>query len=454
MSTHRHQTLDRSRTFKLVAALFCGAGYCACLVAYYPGTLSPDSIDMYEQAQKLSFIDWYSPVLSLIWVPIQFLIPGPQGMLFFLLALYWGALFVFTDALAAIDPRAALVMPLLGVMPFTVNFAGTIWTDVLVAVSWLMCAALLFHAQIRGKGTSIANQAIAWSLFLCGSWARPNALFAAVPLGLYLLKPQSGFNLATRAVLSMVLVVGLWTGSRVIFYHVLNVQKTYPINSILVFDLGGISHFSNKNYFPGTWSGEEKAKILSTCYESAEWNSYNPRGACSFVFRRMVDSGLWNSSGLWRPWFAAVSAEPMAYLRHRASHFWAFMTDRSRYFFHEGNSRAEARRHLQQDFGFRFVHDYVFSVERLGIFRPIFWLALGCLCLVAAPLCSPPSRRLAGTLSLSSVIYLGTYFFVGVASDFRYAYWAILATGVAAIVLASELVALNVRDRNAPGMIT
>jgi len=407
---------------------------------------------MYKQAQNLSFIDWYSPMMPLIWAPIQFLMPGPQGMLLFLLTLYWGALFVFGDAAATIDPRAALAMPLLGFMPFTLNFAGTIWTDVLVAVSWLMCTALLFHSQIHGKKTFAATRAVAWSLFICGSWARPNALFAAVPLGLYLLKPQTGFSFARRAVLSVVLVVGLWIGSQVVFYHLLNVQKTHPINSILVFDLGGISHFSDKNYFPGAWSEEENAKILSTCYNATEWNSYNPRGECSFVFRRMVDSSLWGSSGIWRPWFAAVSAEPLAYLRHRTSHFLAFMTDRSASFFHQGNSRAEASRHLEQDFGFRIVSYYVFGAARMGIFRPIFWLILGCLCIVAAPLCSPPSRRLVAALGLSSVVYLGTFFFVGVASDFRYAYWAIFATGVAAIVPACELIARKVRDRDAPGM--
>jgi hypothetical protein len=436
---------ESSLTFRVVAALLCAVGFCACLVAYYPGTLSPDSNSMYEQARNFSFIDWYSPVLALIWAPIQLLVPGPQGMLFFLLTLYWGALLVFANAAATIDPRTALAMPLLGVMPFTVNFAGTIWTDVLVAVSWLMCAALVFHSRIHGRRMSAARQAIVWSFFLCGSWARPNALFAAVPLGFYLLEPTRAYSFAMRAALTVVLLAGLWLGSQVIFYAVLSAKRTHPINSILVFDLAGISHFSGKNYFPSTWSDEENAKILSVCYNPAEWDSYNPRGECSFVFRRMDDSGLWDSSGLWRPWFAAVGTEPLAYLRHRASHFLAFMTDRSTSFFHQGNSRAEASEHLQRNFGFRIASKYVFGAARFGIYRPVFWLVLGFFCVAAAPLCSAPSRRLVATLGLSSVVYLATYFFVGVASDFRYAYWAILATGVAALVLACELTARKVR---------
>jgi len=435
-----HEQLpDRSLTFRVVAALICAMGFCVCLLAYYPGTLSPDSISIYEQARNFSFIDWYSPVLALIWAPIQLLVPGPQGILFFLLTLYWGALLVFANAAATIDPRTALAMPLLGVMPFAINFAGTIWTDVLVGVSWLMCAALVFHSRIQGRRISAAGQAIVWSLFLCGSWARPNALFAAVPLGLYILEPPRAYSFAKRAVLAVVLLAGLWLGSQLIFYAVLSTKRTHPINSILLFDIAGISHFSGKNYFPSTWSDEENAKILSACYHPAEWDSYNPRGECSFVYRRMDDSGLWDSSGLWRPWLAAVGTEPLAYLRHRASHFVTFMTNSSTSFFHLGNSRAEASEHLQRSWGFRIASKYVFGAAKFGIYRPVFWLVLGFVCVAAARLCSEESRRLVATLGLSSVIYLVTYFLFGVASDFRYAYWAILATDVAALVVACEL---------------
>jgi hypothetical protein len=115
------------------------------------------------------------------------------------------------------------------------------------------------------------------------------------------------------------------------------------------------------------------------------------------------------------------------------------MTKRSVYFFHDGNSRAEISQHLRGNIGFATVRLYVFAAASLGIFRPVFWLALGCLLLVVAPLCSAPSRGLVQAVAFSSVVYLGTYFFVGVGWDFRYAYWAALGTSAAAVVLACEL---------------
>jgi hypothetical protein len=438
--------------FRIIAALLCFTGFCTCFVAYYPGLLSPDSLDMYMQAHQLAFGDWYAPLLALIWAGIHVAVPGPEGMLFFLLAFYWGALFLLADATIAIDRYAVFAMPLLGVMPFTVNFAGTIWTDVLLAVIWLMCVAAVFHSRVYNKTMPALTRVVAWSLFICGSWARANALFAAVPLGFYLLGPQQARSFLKRAALSATLILGLWSSSQFVFYDVFKVHRAYPITSILVFDLAGVTHFTGKNQFPLQWSEQETASIIS-CYDPTWWDPYNPRGECSFVFRKIVDSGLWESSALWRPWFAAVLTNPWSYLRHRSAYFFKFMTAKSSYFFHEGNTSFEISRHLQQNIAFAIVRDYVFSAASLGIFRPIFWLALGWLLLPAVPLCREPCRSLVKTLALSSVVYLGTYFFVGVASDFRYAYWGILASSVAALVLACELSARRYLLLGRPGTV-
>jgi hypothetical protein len=426
------------RHFRIIAALLCFTGFCTCFAAYYPGLLSPDSMAMYMQAHRLAFSDWYAPLLAMIWAGICFAVPGPEGMLFFLLAFYWGALFLLADAAITIERYAAFAMPILGVMPFAVNFAGTTWTDVLVAVIWLMCVAVVFHSRVYNRTMPAITQVVAWILFICGSWARANALFAAVPLGFYVLGPQQARSFLKRAALSATFIVGLWGGSQLVFYGVFKVQRSYPINSILVFDLAGITHFTGKNQFPMQWSEQETANIIS-CYDPTVWDPYNPRGECSFVFRKIVDGDLWESSALWRPWFVAVFSHPLSYLHHRSAYFFKFMTAKSSYFFHQGNTSFEISRHLQQNAAFAIVRDYVFFAARLGIFRPIFWLALGCLLLPAAQLCPEPSRSLVKTLALSSIVYLGTYFFVGVASDFRYAYWGILASSVAALVLACEL---------------
>jgi hypothetical protein len=135
-----------------------------------------------------------------------------------------------------------------------------------------------------------------------------------------------------------------------------------------------------------------------------------------------------------------VTAEPVAYLRHRTAFFVHFMTSLD-YVFHEGNDAEDVQQHLQGNVGFRVLRQYVLRADGLWMFRPGFWLVLAGICVLAARFCPQPSRRFVGALGLSSLVYLGTYFFVGVGANFRYAYWAVLATGAASVVLLCELAA-------------
>ncbi len=434
---------------RIVHGAVCIFGFGLCLVAYYPGLLSPDSLGMMLQARSISFFDWHSTMMPLIWAVLYRIGRGPQSMMVLLLVLYWGALFVLAQAAARIERRVAAAMLVMGFMPFTINFVGTLWTDVLLATSWLMCAALVFSGQTSGQPTSMLNiwQAAAWILFLIGALTRANALFAAIPLGLYLWQPQRPLPPVKRALVAALLLMGVWLANGTLSYPILNSKKTYAIHSIVTYDLGGISHFSGRNYLPAHWTADETAKIISSCYTPQAWNEY-AWGECKFVWRRLRDEGLWGSSALWRAWFDAVTAEPVAYLRHRFGHFWYFIST-VEYVFHEGITPEEVQQRLEHNFAFWLMRNYVVRSQRLLAFHPLFWLALAGGCLVAARRCPPVSRRFVSTLSLSSLAYLGTYLFAGVASNFRYAYWAVLATSASTVVLACEGMAAWARRRRA-----
>ena len=73
------------------------------------------------------------------------------------------------------------------------------------------------------------------------------------------------------------------------------------------------------------------------------------------------------------------------------------------------------------------------------MFRPLLWLILA----VAVGACawrtrSTPAGAFAVGVTTSAVVYVMTFFVLGVAADFRYAYWCELATiaGAVAAVLA------------------
>ena len=420
--------------FRFFSTIICCVGFGICLIAFYPGLLSPNSLDQYQQARTFTFDDFHAPELAFIWSLLNFAIPGPHGIFILLLALYWAAIFVLASAAAVIDRRVAFAMPLLGFMPFAINFAGTIWTDVLVATSWLMSVALVFSTEVRLHKMSTARRIAAWALFLCGSLARPNTLFAAVPIGLYLIKPGSGFNFWPRIGFTLTLLAGLLLGNQ-LFNVLLNVKKTYPIHSIVTFDLGGISNFSSANYFPMNWSKEEQKRLLSECYEARQWDTYR-WGDCSFVYEELIANNLWGSTTLWRAWLYAVVTQPLSYLRHRLAYFRSFLAPELRFFFVDKPQERMPDRAL-----FRAIRSYLYRADRVGVFLPIHWLVLAVGCLLLSCLVSPVYRRFVEVVCLSSIIYLVTYLFVGVASDFRYAYWSVLATSAATIVVGCDLLA-------------
>ena len=52
-----------------------------------------------------------------------------------------------------------------------------------------------------------------------------------------------------------------WSGFfalvQVVYYGVLGATRQHPLQTIMVFDLGGISHFTKENQFPVDWSEPE-----------------------------------------------------------------------------------------------------------------------------------------------------------------------------------------------------
>ena len=43
----------------------------------------------------------------------------------------------------------------------------------------------------------------------------------------------------------------------------LDAKREHPAHSLMVFDLGGITHFTGENQFPVTWNAQETALLTS-----------------------------------------------------------------------------------------------------------------------------------------------------------------------------------------------
>ncbi|MGZ3349999.1 MAG: hypothetical protein ACXU89_13750, partial [Xanthobacteraceae bacterium] len=310
-----------------------------------------------------------------------------------------------------------------------------IWRDVLFATSLLLAAAIAFAAAGRDARLRVPAQAAALALCAFGVLLRPNALIAAPVLAAYIAWPTRIYPKRT-AVLFVPAMAGFFALVQVVYYGALGATRQHPLQSIMVFDLGGISHFAKQNQFPVDWSVPETALLLNGCYQPTQWDIYWRLEPCDFVMRKIEgEQKLFGTPVITEAWLRAVVRHPVAYLRHRAAFMWNFLG---------GDNLTMWVADVEHPSEIVFADRRAFAAlvslhDRLKptpLFRAGAWL------LVCVIVCgfgwrrrnTPEGAFALGTCG-SAALYVLTFFAVGVASDFRYAYWAVLA-GIAGCVVA------------------
>jgi hypothetical protein len=431
------QVSRRHLLFGCVAALLA-AGYGLTLFIFYPGIMTYDAKFVYEDIAKGTLGDWQSPVMTWLWGRIDPIAPGAGSMFLLIATSYWLGFGLMSLVLAARGKRGALLLPILALMPPAFAFVGIIWRDVLFATCWLLAASVAFAASGRSSPIKLPAQLLALVIVTIGVLLRPNALLAAPILTAYLLSPTH-FSLRRTAILFVPAVVGFFAVTQLVYYGALGATRQHPLQSIMIFDLGGISHFARENQYPVDWSDSQNTLLLNTCYKPTQWDIYWRLEPCDFVMQKIEhEKGLFGTSAIPRAWLIAISRHPLAYLQHRAAFMWNFLA--------AGNLTmwlADVDHPTQQVFADRAsftalvsIHDVLKSTPLLRV-GP--WLLV---CMAACCWGWPRRDTNDGAFALgvcaSATIYVMTYFFIGVASDFRYGYWAVLAGITGAVIFVSD----------------
>ncbi|HVD85148.1 MAG TPA: hypothetical protein VNC42_13085, partial [Bradyrhizobium sp.] len=231
------------RLYLAVAVLITAAGYGLTLAIFYPGIMTFDAKFVYEYIAKGVLGDWQSPVMTVLWGAIDPIAPGPGSMLLLIATSYWLGFGLLALAVARRSARGALWLPLLALLPPAFVFVGIIWRDVLFAISWLLAAAIVFAAAERDARLRVPVQVLALALCAFGVLLRPNAVIAAPILGAYIAWPCRVY-LKRTAILLVPAMVGFFGLVQVVYYGALGATRQHPLQTIMVFDLGGISHFT------------------------------------------------------------------------------------------------------------------------------------------------------------------------------------------------------------------
>ena len=427
---------EPKRTALLIAAM-TAAGFALTLYVFYPGIMTFDALYIYKDMAKGFYGDWQSPVMIVLWSLIDPIAPGTGSLLLLTVTLYWLAFGVVALTVARRAPRLALLLPLLALSPPAFVFVGIIWRDVLFAIAWLLAAAIVFSAADSGRKLRVPAQAVGLGLLAFSVLLRPNALAAAPILAAYILWP-SHVRWKRAVILYVPAALGLFGLVQVIYYDVLGATRQQPLHPIMVFDLGGISHFAKENVFPGPWTSDETKLITEGCYQPIAWDIYWTQQPCLFVMARLEHEKLFASPALTDAWTHAIASHPLAYIQHRAAFMWTFLTganltmwtrdldDTSKIIFAD-NPRLMA---------LKAVHD---ALTPTPLFRTGTWLLLDvAVCFFGWRRRNTPAGAFALGICGSAVVYMMTFFAVGVATDFRYAYWAVLAGLTGAIAVAGS----------------
>jgi hypothetical protein len=449
MSRDRAHAPDSPTAFKthvpaIPIALLVATGYVLTLVALFPGYLTTDASFVYAFMQEWMFGDWQSPMMSLLWWVIDPIAPGSGSMFVLVATLYWLGFLLVAFAVARRSAWIGLAVPILAMTPSAVMMLVMIWRDMLFAVVWLLATAMVYAGTTKSMLLQRLTQIVALCLIVFGVLLRPTAFIAAPILAAYAIWPAR-FEFKRTALLYLPGMLIGYAAIHLVYYVGLNVNREHPLHSLLVFDLGGITHFAGTNQFPVAWNESQNALLTSTCYNRERWDAYWTIEPCSFVMRRLEGQDaeskgevIFGTSRLSNAWLAAVTAHPLAYLQHRSSHFWQMISGANLTFeLYRLHEPAQAR--LAQHRPFMIVLTWHDVLKSTILFRVGFWLALATLVgLMAWPLRDTGSGAFAVSMAGSAVIYVGTFFVVGVAGDFRYGYWCVLAslTGAAALAAA------------------
>ena len=416
------------------SAALLAAGYGLTLWIFYPGVMTYDAKFIYEDIAKGTLGDWQSPVMVWLWGVIDPIAPGAGSMFLLTATAYWLGFALLSFALAARGRRGALLLPILALMPPALAFVGIIWRDVLLAACWLLASGIVFSISRQPSRIKLPAQLLALALVAMGVLLRPNALLAAPVLTAYLVWPAR-FSFRRTAVLFVPAALGSLAIVQLVYYGALGATRQHPLQSIMIFDLGGISHFAKQNQYPVDWSAAQTGMLLNSCYQPTQWDIYWRLEPCDFVMGKIErEQHLFGTSAIPKAWLSAILRHPLAYMQHRLDFMWNFTAANNLTMWladvdHPMRQALAGRRPFAVLVS---IHD---ALKTTPAFRVGSWL-LACIAL-----CWFGWRRSEtsdGALVLgvcgSAAIYVSSFLLVGVASDFRYGYWAVLAAIVGAVV--------------------
>lgn len=406
-------------------------GYALTALAAYPGFMSWDSNAQYAISISWQFNDWQPPVMSWLWTGLNVFFDGPEGMLFYHLALLWGGLFVWYRNYQ--DKPWSWIFIAIGFAPWVANFSGVLWKDVGMAFSLLCAMALLANKHVSWLKAAAVVLLIQYAFMV-----RANSLFAALPVLWFAIVTWSPNKKFYQRIGLLILTLLLMWGVKNLFtYDLLSAERKHPDSYVMYDDLVYLSISQNDSLLPRveyseilecsrTMVGETVLVGRLFCLE--EKSSFKQ---ANLSYQEIKDS-----------WVASVSRHPLLYLGFRVKAFGYLLRSpflSPYYIWNEQKGKSASLLAQENNVLTQGLKNFVWVSSLLlpFIFKPYGWLLvlLGLLVWIKFLNKSESSTSVARTLSVSGLLYLLSYFPITPMADFRYAYWSVLSASVALAIV-------------------
>jgi hypothetical protein len=424
-------------------ALSAAAGMAGTVLTFYPGYLDSDTDWQLEQARSGFFDDWHPPAMAWVWRQMLPLIDGPGGPFLLNSAMFWVGFALLMHS-SVRRPRLATALTLLiGWAPWNSAVLALVWKDAAFGAAMTLGFGLLSRG---GRATAAA----ALLPFTYAALVRHNGVAAFFPaatlvawraLGELTLGGSPRRHAVRSLALGLVITLGVAVLSGGLSRELLAGKRTFAGQVLLVFDLGGISVASGVNLFPPAYAVDLQDLRAIHQPHSVFPLLWGPSGGSQ---RRpgFIDGNPSRVFPLKAHWLAAILQFPRAYLVHRFEFFTRFLgigigRERGGFGFesskwqHEFEGRwqrtgwnATVRRLIdrwQETFPFRTVTHLFLLLAASGI-----WLFRA----RSRAEIPDPDAPLDAALLVSGGFYLLSFLVAGVASDFRYAWWTVIAAAV------------------------
>ncbi|WP_333573031.1 hypothetical protein [Sphingomonas sp.] len=415
----------------LVAALLAGIT----LAFFWPGVASYDSVVQYQQVLRGRFDDWHPPAMAQLWAVFHGLGWRGQTPMFVLqILLYWSGLALFAGALARRGQAiAALVVLLLGIWPPILGWQVAVLKDGQMAGALMAAVGLACWWRLDDRRLPLWAGALVLGLLGYATLVRFNAAFATVPLAFGLLGGWRWDRPLFQAVLvvaTTAAVIGVLTpiNQRLLHATPSGVERSLPL-----FDLAGIAHRAGPEAVPQVPARLWRQAEARGCLTPILWDPIGDDNACGYIVDTLQHAAPGNR--LRGVWLEAIATHPIAYAAHRIAHWnsemrlWMPTTM---------PGTGPLARSEPNQLGLPSPDKRINSFQKLGYTlasgpagAPILWLAIA----LGVLFCTWPVRdgvgAVAVTLALSTILTEAAFGIVGVASDYRYHCWAMLAAGLA-----------------------